>query len=190
MTSKGAFPRTSLNVFVLAAVEAGLDSAYDLHRYADLSIGTTLPLLNRLQAAGLVRSKPAARRSRQYSLTSKGRLALRRSWSNILTAVPREFDAVLRLVYISARVDPTLKTTRAFLRASGLDRNRLAAEREREYHAMEMDAGQSEFGYGHRRLRAYCDSGRLKAEATMLSQLALRKDLATVLAGERSMGRV
>ena len=42
------FARTNLELFVLAAVRAGLDSAYDLNKGADLSVGATLPLLSRL----------------------------------------------------------------------------------------------------------------------------------------------
>ena len=173
--------RTNLEVFVLAAVRAGLDSAYDLNRYADLSVGATLPLLARLEAAGLLRSKAAVRRSKQYSLTPEGQSVLQRSWRTQLASVPREFEAILRLAYLAAVVDTTLKATRQFLKSAAEDRKRLAGQRQDERKAIEREGTQVKFGRGHRWLRSYSDSARLQAEAALLSRLATQKDLADVL---------
>src|SRR5580698_8515695 len=96
------YARTNLELFVLAAVQAGLDSAYDLNKSADLSVGATLPLLSRLEKAGLLRSKAAARRSKQYSVTAEGRSVLHRSWQELLEPVPREFEGILRIAYVCA----------------------------------------------------------------------------------------
>jgi DNA-binding PadR family transcriptional regulator len=173
--------RTNLEIFVLAAVRAGLDSAYDLNKSADLSVGATLPLLSRLEKAGLLRSKAAARRSKQYSVTAEGRSVLQRSWQKLLEPVPREFEAILRIAYVCAFMDGTLKIMRHFLRAAALERKLLGAERKRESESILRESVQDAFGRGHRWLRAHSDAVRLEAEAAVLSCLSTRKDLSGVL---------
>jgi DNA-binding PadR family transcriptional regulator len=177
--------RTNLEIFVLAAVRAGLDSAYDLNKYADISVGASLPLLIRLKGDGLLRSQAAARRSKQYSLTALGKAVLERSWRNLVAEVPREFEAILRVAYVAAIMDSTLKTTRPFLRIASSKRKQLAAERERDGKSILTESGRDNFGRGHRWLRAHSDSVRLKAEGALLSRLAGRKDLADALLPKR-----
>jgi DNA-binding PadR family transcriptional regulator len=173
--------RTNLEVFVLAGVGAGLDTAYDLNRFADLSVGATLPLLARLETAGLLRSKRGPRRSKQYSLTRSGQSGLQRSWRDLLAPVPREFEAILRAAYMAGLLDPSLKTTRRFLKAAAKDRKMLADDRQHNRLAIEREAGNVKFGRGHRWLRAHSDSIRLEAESRLLSKLASSRDLAELL---------
>ncbi len=165
----------------MAAVEGGLDTAYDLNRFADLSVGATLPLLARLEDAGLLRSKVGPRRSKRYSATPAGRSMLKRSWRDLLDEVPREFEAILRLAYMAAVLDSSLKSAHRFLGAAAKQRQRLAETCEREAGAILAEADRAMFGRGHRWLRAYSDGARLKAEAAVLSSIAARKDLKTVL---------
>jgi DNA-binding PadR family transcriptional regulator len=173
--------RTNLELFVLAAVRGGLDSAYDLHKSADLSVGATLPLLRRLEKDGLLRSKPAARRSKQYSLTSVGQSVLQHSWRKLLTPIPREFDAILRIAYVAAVMEALIKTTQLFLKSASAERRQLAAKRKQQADLILHEVGQHVFGQGHRWLRAHSDSIRLEAEASVLSRLAVRKDLSNIL---------
>jgi DNA-binding PadR family transcriptional regulator len=175
------FTRTNSELFVLAAVRAGLDSAYDLNKSADLSVGATLPLLSRLEKAGLLRSKAAARRSKQYSVTAEGRSVLHRSWQKLLEPVPREFEAILRIAYVCAFMDRTLKVMRHFLRAAAVERKLLGAERKREAESILRESVHDAFGRGHRWLRAHSDAVRLETEAGVLSRLSIRKDLCIVL---------
>jgi DNA-binding PadR family transcriptional regulator len=170
-----------LEIFVLAAVRAGLDSAYDLNKSADLSLGATLPLLSRLEANGLLRSKLAARRCKQYSMTTQGRLVLQHSWQKLLTAIPREYEAILRVAYLTAVMDTNLKITRQFLKAAGNERRQLAIERQSQAESIQREVGQQAFGWGHRWLRAHSDSVRLQSEASVLAGLSTRKDLREVL---------
>lgn len=177
--------RTNLELFVLAAVRGGLDSAYDLHKSADLSVGATLPLLRRLEKDGLLQSEAAARRSKQYSLTSVGRSVLQHSWRKLLTSVPRELDAILRIAYVAAVMEAPVKATQLFLKSASVERRQLAAKRQQQAELILREAGQRVFGRGHRWLRAHSDSIRLKAEATVLSGLAVRKDLSNMLRPRR-----
>jgi DNA-binding PadR family transcriptional regulator len=177
--------RTNLEFFVLAAVRAGLDSPYDLHTRADLSVGATIPLLARLEKAGLLQGKIAARRSRQYSLTSKGSRELREGWRGLLDSVPLEFEAILRIIYIAAVMEPNAKTTRHFLKVAADQRRDLALQRARHAESLIAQKGEHEFGLGHRWLRAFSEAARLRAEAAVLSQLAVRKDLARLLSTSR-----
>jgi len=173
--------RTNLEVFVLAAVGAGLDSAYDLNKRADLSVGATIPLLARLKREGLLRSKPAGRRSIQYSLTAQGRSVLQRSWRGLVRSVPREFEAILRIAYLAAVMDSSLKTTRSFLKSAAKERAQLAKERGRAADLILGESDADSFGRGHRWLRAHADSVRFATEAALLSRLAARKDLFDLL---------
>ena len=169
--------RTNLEIFVLAGVRAGLDTAYDLNRFADLSVGATLPLLARLETAGLLRSKGGPRRSKQYSMTPSGRSLLQTSWRKLLEEVPREFEAILRVAYVAAMMEAGLKSTRKFLNAAAEQRRDFAETRRREAESISREAAADGFGRGHRWLRAHSDSVRLEAEASLLSHLSARKDL-------------
>jgi DNA-binding PadR family transcriptional regulator len=173
--------RTNLEIFVLAAVEGGLDTAYDLNRFADLSVGATLPLMERLERSGLLRSKGGPRGSKQYSLTVAGRSQLQRSWRKLLGEIPREFEAILRIGYVAAVMDTTLGPTRRFLNAAADERQRMAERRQRQANAILKEPGQGPFGRGHRWVRAHSDSARLDTEAAVLTKLAARRDLADVL---------
>jgi DNA-binding PadR family transcriptional regulator len=172
---------TNLEIFALAAVGAGLDTAYDLHTRADLSVGTVLPLLARLQEGGLVRSESAARRSRRYTLTAAGKATLRSQWPKVLETVPAEFEAILRLVYLAAILESDLKRTKTFLKSAAAERERLALAREQRAQAIAAAPTAPEFGRGHRWLRAHTDAARLRAESRVLLELAGRRDLSAVL---------
>ena len=173
--------RTNLEFFVLAAVKGHLDTAYDLNRFADLSVGATLPLMERLERSGLLSSKGGPRGSKQYSLTVAGRSLLQRSWRKLLGEVPREFEAILRIVYVAAVMDNTLGPTRRFLRAAGNERQRMGEHRQREANAILKEPGQGPFGRGHRWLRAHSDAARFATEAAVLRKLGARKDLGGIL---------
>jgi DNA-binding PadR family transcriptional regulator len=185
MGTKAAAPqpltRTTLEIFVLAAVRGGLDTPYDLNKEAGLSVGATIPLLARLQKADFLQSRPAARRSRQYSLTAKGKSVLEQSRWGLLHSIPSEFEAILRVAYVAAVVDGGLNTVRTFLRAAAVQRRRLAQQRAHEAQLIAVALDSGSFGRGHRWLRAFSDSVRLRAEAAVLSKIAARRDLAALL---------
>ena len=51
--------RTDLEVFVLALIEAGISTCYEMQKSAQLSIGATNPVLERLLKSGFVFGQPA-----------------------------------------------------------------------------------------------------------------------------------
>jgi DNA-binding PadR family transcriptional regulator len=177
--------RTNLEFFVLTAVGAGLDSPYDLHTRADVSVGAAIPLLARLEKAGLLQGKEAARHSRQYSITPKGSKILREGWSELLDSVPTEFEAILRIAYIAAVMEPDAKAAKRFLKAAAEQRKQLASQRARKAESIGSAKDRNEFGHGHRWLRAVSDSFRLRAESGVLLRIATRKNLSKLLTASR-----
>jgi DNA-binding PadR family transcriptional regulator len=76
---------TSLELFVLAMVRQDLATPYELKTKAGLSLGSTVPVLARLQQDGLVKaSEEGARRSRKFSITAKGNKVLEQGWAEQL----------------------------------------------------------------------------------------------------------
>lgn len=68
-----------LQIFLLALVEHGLTTPYDLLSKAGLGVGLTSPALKRLEAAGLLTSTPGPRKRQRYAITEKGQIRLRES---------------------------------------------------------------------------------------------------------------
>lgn len=62
-----------LQTFLLALVDFGLSTPYDLLSKAGLGPGLTSPVLKRLQEDGLLTSKPGPRKRLRYATTEKGR---------------------------------------------------------------------------------------------------------------------
>jgi len=173
--------RTNLELFVLAAVCAGLSTAYDLKKNAELSVGATIPLLVKLTKLGLLEATSAPRRSRRYSLTPQGIKALRKEWQRMLAPVPLNFEDILRSAYLAAAMESDVRTIRKFLRDSARQRKHLAAVRGEDARSFPATPSPRSFGTGYRWLRAFSDASRLRAEATMLSRAARHKDLAKLL---------
>lgn len=69
---------SSLDLFLLALIDSGLSTPYEFQRQAGISVGASLPALKTLLQRKLVaRGEEADRRRREYSLTSRGRNALK-----------------------------------------------------------------------------------------------------------------
>jgi DNA-binding PadR family transcriptional regulator len=66
-----------LQIFLLVLVEFGLATPYDLLSKAGLGVGLTSPALKRLKEAGLLTSMPGPRNRVRYTITKKGKSALR-----------------------------------------------------------------------------------------------------------------
>ena len=66
--------RTDLDLFVLALIDGGVSTPYELQKSAGLSQGATIPTLKRLLEARLVRQgKPGVRGRTDYKVTSAGK---------------------------------------------------------------------------------------------------------------------
>src|SRR5689334_5079631 len=96
--------RSVLDVYVLALLDRGCQTPYDLHRDGKLSLGAILPSLNRLSKQKLVRRLDdvgATRRPRhRYTLTPSGEKELHSSRKHLLDSriTSSDLDSLLRVV--------------------------------------------------------------------------------------------
>jgi DNA-binding PadR family transcriptional regulator len=73
--------KLDLELFVLALVQRGIDTPYDLSVMVGLSPGATIPVLKRLQEAGhLERGQPGVRGRTEYEVTVSGIQHLKSGW--------------------------------------------------------------------------------------------------------------
>lgn len=69
--------RIDLDLFVLALVESGLSTPYDLQKTARLSPGATIPALQRLLESGFVQQrKPGLRGRTDHRITPTGKIGI------------------------------------------------------------------------------------------------------------------
>ena len=93
--------RSNLELLVLALVRHGLETPYDLKAKADVSLGSSIPVLNRMEAEGLLKvTKPQARRSRRFTITPKGAQVLKHEWTEVLDDPTNDPEAILRIAYL------------------------------------------------------------------------------------------
>ncbi len=164
---------TNLEVFVLAAVRAGLTTPYVLNKQADLSVGATIPLLARLKKRGMVSSEAAPRRSQRYAITQAGSAALQANWRQMLHRKDDDFDSLLRAAYLAVWMGAERQDIKHLLREASEAKQRKAAARSKEAQELASTPSRVAFGRGHRWMRAYADTVRLRAEATALKRFAL-----------------
>ena len=113
----------------LALIDGGVSTPYELQKTAGLFQGATIPALQRLLEAQIVRrGKPGARGRTDYKVTAAGRKVLKAGWLPLIDAGPsRDVDSDLRV---------------ALLAILGGGDSRVAAEflREAAYKKMEVQA--------------------------------------------------
>jgi DNA-binding PadR family transcriptional regulator len=69
---------SSLELFLLALIDSGVNTPYEFHSQAGISVGSSLPALENLLRRKLVsRGKAGNRRRMEYGLTAIGRAALK-----------------------------------------------------------------------------------------------------------------
>jgi DNA-binding PadR family transcriptional regulator len=76
----------SLDLFILALIQQGLNVPYAIQLRAGLSVGSTLPAFRRLLKTRLVKEEepgPGGRRRREFSLTAAGRKKLQIAKTNL-----------------------------------------------------------------------------------------------------------
>lgn len=168
---------TNLELLVLAMVQLGLETPYDLKAKAGLSLGSTIPLLARLTKAGLLKaSDPDRRNSRKYSVTREGASALRHGWKPMLKPGAMDADSILRIAYLAWQGGARAEGVK-FLRDAAGDLDGLVGTRKAE--AVRLRAALSQPVPGpesYRWFRMEIESDRLAAEATGLRRLAKQLD--------------
>ena len=90
-------PLTDQDLLMLALVRLNLGTAYDLKAKAGISVGSSLPVLQRLHRAGLLHlGATDARGTHRYAITAKGTQVLETQWVAWVRKRPTEVNAILR----------------------------------------------------------------------------------------------
>jgi DNA-binding PadR family transcriptional regulator len=113
--------RTDLDLFILALIDGGVSTPYKLQKAAGLSQGATIPALQRLLEARLVRQgKPGARGRTDYKPTAAGKKLLRDGWLPLIEAGPSgDLDSDLRVALLAIWAGGDRQMAADFLRRSG-----------------------------------------------------------------------
>jgi DNA-binding PadR family transcriptional regulator len=113
--------RTDLDLFVLALIDGGVSTPYELQKAAGLSQGATIPALQRLLEARLVRQgKPGARGRTDYKVSAAGKKLLRDGWLPLIEAGPSgDLDSDLRVALLAIWGSGDRRLAADFLRQSG-----------------------------------------------------------------------
>jgi DNA-binding PadR family transcriptional regulator len=124
--------RTDLDLFVLALIDGGVSTPYELQKLAGLSQGATIPALQRLLEARFVRQgKPGARRRIDYKITAAGRKLLKTGWLPLIDAGPSgDIDADLRVALLAIWGSGDSRLAAEFLRESADRKKKLQAAAE------------------------------------------------------------
>ena len=95
--------RTDLDLFVLALIDSGVSTPYELQSAAGLSQGATIPALQRLLDARFVRQgKPGPRGRTDHQVTAAGKRLLKDGWIALIEEGPSgDVDADLRVALLA-----------------------------------------------------------------------------------------
>jgi DNA-binding PadR family transcriptional regulator len=95
--------KSDLDLFVLALINTGVSTPYALLKDAGLSPGATIPTIQRLMQAGLVRQgQPGPRGRTECRITAAGRKQLKSGWRILIDEGPSgDLDADLRVALLA-----------------------------------------------------------------------------------------
>jgi DNA-binding PadR family transcriptional regulator len=112
--------RTDLDLFVLALIDGGVSTPYELQKAAGLSQGATIPALQRLLEARLVRQgKPGGRGRTDYKVSATGKRLLKNGWLPLIEAGPSgDLDSDLRVALLAIWGSGDRRLAADFLRQS------------------------------------------------------------------------
>jgi DNA-binding PadR family transcriptional regulator len=179
--------RTNLELFVLAMVQQGLATPYELKTKAGLSLGSTVPVLARLERDALVKaSKEGARRSRTFSITAKGVKVLTQGWSEHVATRPKDIDSILRIAYL-AWLNGDSATCAKFMERSAESLRGWATSRRAEADRLHSRIGEEPDGEAFMWLRMYTKATQASAEAAALVDLSGRINKKTRLRKSESI---
>ena len=112
--------RTDLDLFILALIDGGVATPYDLQKSAGLSQGATIPALQRLLEARLVRQGKHGPRGRtDYKVTLAGKTLLKDGWLALIEGGPSgDVDSDLRVALLALLGGGDRRLSVDFLRQS------------------------------------------------------------------------
>jgi DNA-binding PadR family transcriptional regulator len=124
--------RTDLDLFILALIDGGVSTPYELQKAAGLSQGATIPALQRLLEARLVRQgRPGARGRTDYKVSAAGKKLLRDGWLPLIEAGPSgDIDSDLRVALLAILGGRDSRVAVDFLRESAYKKMEVQAAAE------------------------------------------------------------
>jgi DNA-binding PadR family transcriptional regulator len=165
---------TSLELFVLAMVRQGLATPYELKTKAGLSLGSTVPVLARLEKDAFVKaSEKGARRSRKFSITAKGTKTLTNGWAEQLATDHTDLDSILRVASL-AWLHGDIMACQDFMKRSAKGLHGWAGSLRAEADRIAAKIGESPDGDTFVWLRTYCEAARAETDAAALIELSDR----------------
>lgn len=165
---------TSLELFVLAMLRQGLATPYELKTKAGLSLGSTVPVLARLESDALVKaSEEGARRSRKFSIAAKRDKALTQGWAEQLAAEHTDLDSILRVACL-AWLHGDAKACQEFMKRSAGNLRGWAGSRAAEAERLAAKIGGKPDGDAFLWLRTHCEALRAGTDAAALLELSGR----------------
>jgi hypothetical protein len=166
--------RSTLELLLLSLMQDGMGTPYELKTRAHISLGSSIPALTRLEADGLIQaSDPQPRRSRRFTLKTKGRIALKKGWSRHLKSSTTDVESILRITYLACLNKSSGKAA-AFLESAAVRLRGLATMAQAEVSRFGRQ-GKGADNETLRWLRARLEVRRIEAEADEMILLA--KDL-------------
>ena len=160
-----------LDLFVLSLVHGGLATTYDLKSKAGLSVGSTSPILARLEEAGLIEApKAGVRGTRRFAITKTGSKHLVAEWKQLLKRQPTDVDEILRITYLAWAMDsPDIASRFVETAAAGIEA--FAATRRAEANQLLRCLTVQVGGPAYRWLRTATEAARLQAQSEALKLL-------------------
>ena len=163
---------SSLDLFLLGLIQSGVNTPYLFRERARLSIGATLPALQRLEKNSLIsRAEKGLRNKQEFAVTATGRRAFDSQLARILQEYrerpPSDSESVFRVASLALRVGKTSDAV-AILRAAATAR----AQRSAIPGTNTLAGNAHDVASTYAGLLSACESARSKAEARVISDLA------------------
>ena len=162
--------RSDLDLFVLALIESGISTPYELKTAADLSPGATVPALRRLLGDGLVvRGKSGPRGRMAHKITTAGRRRLKDGWRDLIDRGPSgDLEANLRVALLALWIGHDRRLAIGYLRKAAAER---LSSVERAEEQTEM-ASLPPLAIWYRRLRTASAAALSEGEAAAVHAMA------------------
>ena len=179
--SKDKRHRGDLDLFVLALVEAGVSTPYDLQRLVQLSQGATNPVLARLRLSKLVRAAlPGPRGRTAYEVTAKGSKYVHETWPKVWAAGPTgDTDADLRVALLYLWFGGERSEAASFLKASKRPQTATDARTSRDGNSGDVPLLATWYTDLRANLAQSVDAAREKALDNIIKRLPLGLDSKT-----------
>ena len=177
--------RGDLDLFVLALINSGVSTPYELMKAAGLSPGATIPALRRLEKDGFVLAGRVGSRGRSArKVTAAGRRHMDKAWREFVDQGPSgDLDADLRVALLALLIGGDRRLAAEFLRQSASTHLKPIAAVEE----LGRDPTVPPLAFWYRRLRARSQEALGRGEAA--AALAMAKALPRNPLGEGKSGK-